>query len=276
MFTRTKVSGWAFGELLTSVQMNQLDIDHANAIDGAAGGIYTLSAPLEIDGDVVTIGDGLVVGADVNVAGELDVLGDVEFHSALAVSGAISSGGDTSVLGAIHVTGVADLNGPADVAGNAEVHGDTHLWGDCAVDGDLSCNSSTTLNTLQTLGAAVLASVTVQGNAILGTTATDQTIVQGILYPSGQGRILETGVDVTDADSSWSIITYRHLYMSSAIITGTHTYTLTGTIQNGDVFYIQNDSAFTQNIAGLVTVSLASGAGVKYVHINSTWRPFHW
>lgn len=39
--TRVKPLGWAFGELLTAAQMNQLDIDHANAMDGAAGGTYT-------------------------------------------------------------------------------------------------------------------------------------------------------------------------------------------------------------------------------------------
>jgi len=32
-FTRVKPSGWAFGEKLTSVQMNTLDIDHSNSVD---------------------------------------------------------------------------------------------------------------------------------------------------------------------------------------------------------------------------------------------------
>lgn len=32
-FTRAKPLGWAFGEILTSAQMNALDTDHANAID---------------------------------------------------------------------------------------------------------------------------------------------------------------------------------------------------------------------------------------------------
>lgn len=32
-FTRVKPSGWAFGERLTSAQMNSLDIDHSNSLD---------------------------------------------------------------------------------------------------------------------------------------------------------------------------------------------------------------------------------------------------
>jgi hypothetical protein len=42
-FTRVKALGWALYEELTSAQMNALDIDHANAVDGAAGGSYAAS-----------------------------------------------------------------------------------------------------------------------------------------------------------------------------------------------------------------------------------------
>lgn len=43
-FARVKISSWAVGEILTSAQMNQLDTDHANAVDGVGGGFYTMSA----------------------------------------------------------------------------------------------------------------------------------------------------------------------------------------------------------------------------------------
>jgi hypothetical protein len=45
MFTRVKGGGWAAHEKLTSAQQNQLDIDHANAIDGAGGSAGTPYAP---------------------------------------------------------------------------------------------------------------------------------------------------------------------------------------------------------------------------------------
>lgn len=45
-FSRSNPLGWALYEVLTSDQMNALDIDHANAIDGADGGVYAPSTPV--------------------------------------------------------------------------------------------------------------------------------------------------------------------------------------------------------------------------------------
>lgn len=50
-FSRTNSLGWALYEILSSSQMNSLDIDHANAVDGAAGGQYTPSAQLDFRGN---------------------------------------------------------------------------------------------------------------------------------------------------------------------------------------------------------------------------------
>jgi hypothetical protein len=47
-FSRIKVANWAFGELLTSAQMNALDTDHSLAIDGTGGGAYAVTAPLTL------------------------------------------------------------------------------------------------------------------------------------------------------------------------------------------------------------------------------------
>jgi hypothetical protein len=60
-FTRANPLGWALYEVLTSAQMNALDIDHANAIDGAAGGSYTPSGLITIDGGPVAFGTGALV-----------------------------------------------------------------------------------------------------------------------------------------------------------------------------------------------------------------------
>lgn len=65
MFTSPKLGGWAFGELLTSAQMNQFNTDHPNAIDGVGGGTYALTAPLILNGDDVTIGDNLIVSGTI-------------------------------------------------------------------------------------------------------------------------------------------------------------------------------------------------------------------
>ena len=49
-FSRILPQGWSVNQKLASAQMNQLDIDHAAAIDGAAGGTYTPSAVISIAG----------------------------------------------------------------------------------------------------------------------------------------------------------------------------------------------------------------------------------
>lgn len=56
MSTRAKPSGWAFGEILTSAQMNIVDQNAANDIDGVNGGDYTPSAPVRIKGKGLSVG----------------------------------------------------------------------------------------------------------------------------------------------------------------------------------------------------------------------------
>jgi hypothetical protein len=107
-FSPVKPGGWAFGELLTSAQMNALDADHANAIDGNQGGSYTLAAPLSIDGDTVTIDQltapnisgvttfdsDVVVADDVLVGGDLtapSILGDTTFSANVGVTATLTA-----------------------------------------------------------------------------------------------------------------------------------------------------------------------------------------
>jgi hypothetical protein len=54
--TALKVAGWAFGEILTSAQMNHLNTDYPTILDGAGGGDYAPTAPVRIDGSGFTIG----------------------------------------------------------------------------------------------------------------------------------------------------------------------------------------------------------------------------
>lgn len=54
-FNLVNSTGWTTGDLLTEEQINQLDSDHAKAVDGTGGGNYTLLGPLTFGGDTVTI-----------------------------------------------------------------------------------------------------------------------------------------------------------------------------------------------------------------------------
>src|SRR5690242_15870493 len=58
-FARVKLAGWAFGEILTSAQMNALDTDHSNAIDGAGGGDSSPTAVIGIKGKGLSVGKAL-------------------------------------------------------------------------------------------------------------------------------------------------------------------------------------------------------------------------
>lgn len=82
-FSRVNPIGWGNGEVLTSTQMNDLDTNVTKAVDGAAGGTYTLSAPLALNGSNVSVGadfsvgDDLVVADDASVGGDLTCVGTV-------------------------------------------------------------------------------------------------------------------------------------------------------------------------------------------------------
>lgn len=49
VFVRSNLLGWAFGEVLTSAQMNALDINMTRALDGQDGGTYNPSAALTLN-----------------------------------------------------------------------------------------------------------------------------------------------------------------------------------------------------------------------------------
>lgn len=105
-FSLVKPGGWAFGELLTSAQMNALDTDHANAVDGNQGGSYSLAAPLSIGGDEVTISD-LVAP---NVSGVTTFANDIHLQDDIFVDGDAALSGDLGVdgntqLGAVTTVG---------------------------------------------------------------------------------------------------------------------------------------------------------------------------
>lgn len=65
-FSRVNPSGWSDGQLLTASQMNDLDSDHADAIDGAAGGTYSPSSAITISGSGLTVAGALTASGASN------------------------------------------------------------------------------------------------------------------------------------------------------------------------------------------------------------------
>lgn len=125
-FTRVKPLGWATNEKLTSAQMNALDEDHADAVDGVGGGTYTITAPLVIKGDNVTLCND---GADVCTIGAggtntLIVNAATDFQVGINVSA-----GSSSIAGAVSFasSGSVTLQGPTTVADPMTLFGDGRI-----------------------------------------------------------------------------------------------------------------------------------------------------
>jgi hypothetical protein len=114
-----KPLGWAFGEILTSAQMNSFGTQIIRALDGTGGGSYTLAAPLIIDGDVVQLSEleatvGIIDALQVNntalFGSDVNVTGDV-FADDLVATDDVTAGGDLSVGGNASVGGIIGFTG---------------------------------------------------------------------------------------------------------------------------------------------------------------------
>ena len=91
-FTRANPGGWVTLNQVTPAQINQIDTNQSNAIDGAAGGVYAPTNPIELQNNLeITNGADLFiesacrllidVGTGVEVNSDIDMLSgaDIEF-----------------------------------------------------------------------------------------------------------------------------------------------------------------------------------------------------
>ena len=144
-FTRVNPLGWALFEVLTSAQMNQLDIDHADAIDGAGGGVYSPTATIELDmaADVTAI---VLGGSDLAqpvapAPGQL-ITGRRNVHvtgsgaGALGVTGGNSTGSGSAGIGIGATGGLAEGTGQGGIGALA-------TGGDAAGVGDAGSGAET-------------------------------------------------------------------------------------------------------------------------------------
>lgn len=101
--------GWDPNEVLTSAQMNALQVELLKAVDGQGGGSYALSAPL------------IFSGADFQFAGTARVLGGGFLHVNASGVLDILTGGSLNVIGASTVSGTLVLSGTGSVSGTLNV-----------------------------------------------------------------------------------------------------------------------------------------------------------
>lgn len=199
------LSGYTTGDLISEDQINYWCGVLPDAIDGAQGGTYTLSNPLVINGDDLTIGE------------DLDVLGDTTLVAMTANTANILS--DAAVAGALNANGPFVANSTATFNGNV-------VLGNTSSD-TVTIAATPTLTTPLTLsgtgrvlesGSVITASASIDTassrNIVLGTSAAGQTVT-----------LTATGV----VDGDWFIL--ANVSGNSWTIAGIVSFTLA----NGDV-----------------------------------------
>lgn len=148
-FQRVQILGWALFEVLTSPQMNQLDIDHTNALDGAGGGVYVPTATIQLElpddsgvGSPLTVFGaksttstgtyGLRAGGGAGVTPGSGVLGQGAVNGAVADPlvqgvGVIGQGttgnGSAGIVGGYGVVGKGGTSTVTNSTGGVGVHG---------------------------------------------------------------------------------------------------------------------------------------------------------
>jgi hypothetical protein len=113
VLVNVKPLGFAYGEILTSVQMNSVTSQLPNAVDGIGGGAYVLANPLSITGDVVTF-DTITVPS---VVGNTTFSADVTVNDDIFVLDSVFVTGSVEVGASLQVAGTAYLNSNLSVAG---------------------------------------------------------------------------------------------------------------------------------------------------------------
>ncbi len=285
-FSLANPTGWTNGDLLTETQINQLDQDHAAAVDGGGGGTYTLTAPLQFVGDEVDID---VLNAN-TIIGTPEFTGNATFSSTSTFDGIATFNDDVNFSGGgttydhtanfNHDVNLGNTSGDTvTVAATSAFAGPATFSGTSTFDAAVIFNSTATIGSDSSDVLTVKSTSIFQNDLTIGNSSSDglsinSTVnIAGVVGYISTGRTLETGVSAANADTAYDIATYRHIYIPSST-TGTHTYTLSCTgEQDGDWFIIQNDDSGSHTVAGIVSIpTLEALSGRKYLRIAGTWR----
>lgn len=238
MLVNIKPLGWAFGELLTSAQMNSISSQLPNAVDGIGGGTYAATAPISITGQLITFDD-LTVTDDLTVSGDT-ILGNADTDTLTVNAEATFAGPVTLGSG---LSDAITVNGAAGFSGLASFADDVFFEGDVA----------------------------------LGNGAADAITLSGVLTQSGSGRILETAIVLPNSDTSVDITQFRQM-VSESSVTATRQITTTASVgpATGDWFSILNVSGFSQTLVGLLAQSVPNNTWAKYQYVSAAWHLIAW
>lgn len=246
-FVRVKPLSWAFGEILTSAQMNTLDTDHANAVDGLGGGTYNPTAQLFIDAGVTATP--LRVGGTFQTAGFL-ATGTAQFNGGAAYTVGtyqVASGATFQANSGSTITFNAQLNMNHNLvvdathaftalgSGNSFQGGTTFTGSafyDIASGSTLRCASGGTISVLAGGQILCASNTTIQSGGSLILSSGSSGSVNSAMTLGGAGRIIPrvitTGLDATITFNA-STATKAGDFFKVTTHTATRAWTLTTT-----------------------------------------------
>jgi hypothetical protein len=194
-----KPLGWAFGEILTSAQMNSFGTQIIRALDGTGGGAYTLAAPLSIDGDTVEL-------ETCSVTDELNCSGDAEFTGSYVLCT-----GDVTISGILTATGNVSLGNSG--SDTLNVNAVATFQRDATFQGNVTLGNAGT-DTVTLTGVVVPTGTgrVLEPAVVVTTSASVDVAVTRHIYANPGGPGITYTLSCTDAQDS----DYFEIYNASA------------------------------------------------------------
>ena len=276
-----KPSGWAFGEILTSDQMEALDASQARAIDGTGGGTYAPSAAIVINGA------GLQVN-NLTVTGALTLNGNTTIgNSSLDALTVVAT---STFAAAVTLNDALTANDTADFFGNVNVHTGASFrvrsnsrFGDTAAD-TFDVYATATFNGPVTFADPVEVGGPFQTNndATLGSSSNDELSINASLVTplafAALGRVPFRAYGTLPNSSVTLYASDGQVFRINMNTTGIRTYTLSPDgASDGDwmLFWegASNESipAFGTNITSNIPSQSLTGASHFNNSSNSQW-----
>lgn len=262
-FPRVNLLGWALFEELTSAQMNQLDIDHSNAVDGLNGGTYNLSAELRFENDTVFIEmlegtngtftdfevtDDLDVGGDQTIAGTLQVTSYASFRQ----NNTIVADADETLFDGYQTTPIRYYTGNNTRTTTLDSSMSTYGW--------FKLINGQTANRTIMDGIGVLTSLRPGEWAMVAKIGASWYVIhRGMISDRFWRSIVAIGSDANqDIDPSL----YNMFTVASGILTATRTFTIdptpTYSYNGGEYFELVNFSSFGITVKDPAAVTINS------------------
>lgn len=275
---------WASLSDLTSAEMALLDFNAADAMSGT-GGTYALE-------------EDMVIGGGVGITWDFEL--PVNFND------------DVDVIAQLYVSGTTTIDAPLDVLDDATFSADAIFDADVYLNGtallvqsqavfldsvtfddDVTADSNAYLDGFVRIGGATPVGEDFVCNSVAG--FYDTVIIDGgmdlrdTLITSGAGRIsarrTQRQVAGADANASYAVTAYDHVYVPAGTLTADKNYTIddTGAVNGDRMEFSTRDTAFAISIrrpggTQIGSIKFATGLYRSMIaeRVAGVWDIVHW